>query len=280
MHPKIKTLFNSHKMKKILINSVFIASALLAVVSCKKTEGPLYAGPENRISFFNTSKSLVMANGVLEVPVGRTSSTGTLSIPISLSASGAGYTNVFKMAGPVQFENGQAQSVAQVKYSDFSSIDPSTLSVTAAANNNVNVGLAFPFKLTIAPDDVSPANRSTIEVLASSQLEFDNGKMTEMNSTDGWAEDILDVKVEKAIGANVYKVVSPFNANSFAFMIKSDGKTVICPNQVIAQNATYGPVTMSGVTGTYANGIVTLKVTGYTVSAGSFGSGVEIIKIP
>ncbi len=267
-------------MKRNILFSSFLAiTSMIGLSSCEKTEGALYSGPENKISFFSASTGLPMSTGTINVPVGRSSSEGDLSVPVALSATGAGYTDVFKVDGPVLFAAGEAKSYAKITYGDFSKIDPSTLSVTAVGND-VKVGLAFPVTLTIADDNASLSNIKKISVLASSTLEFEDLGTITMNSTAGWAEEDVQAKIQKAKGVNVYKMVSPFGGGSFAFMVKSDGKTVICPNQVIAVSSQYGPVTMGNVTGTISGKTVTLNVGGYTVSAGSFGSGVEIITLP
>ena len=256
-----------------------MVATVLGLSSCDKTDGALYSGPENKISFLSATGNLPMQTGTLSIPVGRTSTSGELTVPVTLTATGAGYTDVFKVSGPVVFAAGEGKSYANVTYGDFSKIDPSTLSVTAVGND-VNVGLAFPIVLNIADENISASNIKKASILASSILEFDDLGTTNLNSAGGWAEEEVDVKIQKAKSVNVYKVVSPFGAGSFAFMIKADGKTVICPNQVIAQSSQYGPVTMTNVTGTISGKTVTLKVGGYIVSAGSYGSGTEIITLP
>lgn len=282
MQLRIKTQCNFIKkktMKKVILNSLVVLGILSGLSSCDKTEGTLYSGEPNKISFFTGTTSLAMEGGKMEIPVGRTSSAGELSLPITLTAEGTGYTDVFKVDGPVTFADGQAKSYATITYGDFSKIDPSTLAVTANGND-VNVGLAFPLTLNIGKEDVSPANVSKININASNTLSFAAEETVEINSIEGWGGDTYDISVQKAEGVNVYKVVSPYGANSFAFMIQSDGKTVVCPDQVIDNHPSYGPVSMTGVKGSVVNGVVTLEVTAYRVSAGSFGGGVEIIKLP
>ncbi len=266
-------------MKRNII-TVLCALGLGAVAaSCDKTDGALYSGDANKVSFLSASTSLNMEGGTLSIPVGRTSSSGELAVPVTLTATGEGYTDVFKVDGPIQFANGQGKSYAKVNYGDFSVIDPSALSVSAAGLD-VNVGLAFPVSLKIEDDLLSPTKIGSVNVLASSRLGFEPVGTATINSVEGWEGAELTCEVHKAIGANVYKLIGPFGFNNFAFMIKSDGKTVICPNQVIYNHSTYGPVTMGGVTGTVEDGKIILEVTGYTVSAGSFGGGVEIITLP
>lgn len=267
-------------MKKYIIKGLLFGTALVTVVSCKETDGALYSGAADKISFFSKTTNLPMQNGVLDIPVGRTSSAGGLELPISLTAKGRGYTSVFQLVGPVTFENGQAKSYAQVSYGDFSSLDPSSLSIATAAGKDVNVGLAFPFTLKIAADDVSVSKFSTIDVLASSQLVFDNPVSVNMNSVDGWAEEDLTVNVQKAKGANVYKIRSPFGENSIAFMIRAAGDSIVFPDQVIGNDPSYGPISMTKVKGAVNGKVVTIEVGAYSVSAGSFGSGVEIIQLP
>lgn len=267
-------------MKKYFLNALMVSSLFLGLTSCDKTEGPLLDDTSDKISFLSTTTSLPMSGGSFLVPVGRTNTSASNTFNVSLTASGVGYTNIFTVDGPVQFNAGEGKSYAKVKYGDISKIDPSSLSITAIANNDVRVGLAFPISLNIAPEDISYGNKKKIDVNASSILEFaDLGNAT-LNSTNGWSGAIGAVKVQKAKTANVYKIVSPFNANSIAFSVKSDGKTLTFPNQICANHSTYGAVSMTSVTGTIVGKTITIDVGAYTVSAGSFGAGQEIITLP
>jgi len=262
-----------------MIKCLLGISAIFMLNSCDKTEGALYSGEPNKISFYGPTTSIAMSGGVISVPVGRTSSEGDLSVPLTLSATGANYTNVFTLEGPVKFVAGSAKSYSRVKYGDFSTIDPSTLSITTAGAD-VNVGLAFPISLNIGGSDASVSNIKKVDVLASSILEFEDKGTVRLDSRSGWAEDDITTNIQKAKGSNVYKLVRPFGARSFAFMIKADGKTIVFPNQVIVDDATYGPVTATSVTGTVANKVVTLNIGAYTVAAGSFGAAKEVIYLP
>lgn len=270
-------------------NISFILLLLLGVVffvSCEDPEGALYAGEDNKVSFFASSLSLDMTDGTLKIPLGRTSSNGDLTVPVTLTADGAGYTEVFTIENPVMFKSGQAKTYVNVAYSDFSMIDPSTLSISPNGLD-VNVGLAFPFSLKIDNSFLSPSNDSIIDVLASNALVFEELGTATLDSRLGWwggetEDDFLTPKILKAVGANVYKLVSPFEYNSIAFMIMSDGETVVCPNQIIYDHSEYGAVTMGNVKGVYnaEQKSVTLTVGAYTVSAGGFGGGTEIIYLP
>lgn len=269
-------------MKKNIIKCLLGFSAMVMLNSCDKTEGALYSGEPNKISFYGPTTSIAMTGGKISVPVGRTSSAGDLSVPLTLTATGANYTNVFSLEGPVTFADGASKGYAIVKYGDFSSIDPSTLSVTASGTD-VKVGLAFPISLTIPNANASVSNVKKVDILASSALEFEDKGTVRLDSRLGWQEADMTVKIQKAKGVNVYKLVNPFGAtsNSIAFMIKSDGKTIVFPNQVLFSSySTYGALSMTGVTGTVANNVVTLKVTAYSVAAGSFGAGTEVIYLP
>src|SRR5690606_34877123 len=116
-------------------NFITVLCALgLGVVatSCDKTDGAIYSGDANKVSFLSASTSVNMEGGSVSIPVGRTSSSGELSVPVTLAATGAGYTDVFKVDGPIVFADGQGKSYAKVNYGDFSVIDPSALSVSAA----------------------------------------------------------------------------------------------------------------------------------------------------
>lgn len=265
-------------MKRIYIQILSGIALVFGLSSCEKTDGTLYTGEGNQVSFFNTSTSVPMEGGTVSIPMGRTSSSGTLSIPVMLAADGEGYTDVFSVDGPVAFEDGQSKSYVTISYGDFSTIQPSALSVSRSGLD-VIAGVAFPLSLAFDEEHVSPTNLRNVNVLASSTLEFEAPVTTELNSEEGWMGSTYDIQIAKAVGADVYKVIEPFGYSSFAFMIRDDG-TIVCPNQIIANNSQYGEVTMGGVTGNVVDSNVVLQVTGYTVAAGSFGGGVEIIKLP
>lgn len=266
-------------MKKIIIKCLLGFSAMVMLNSCDKTEGALYSGEPNKISFYGPTTSIAMSGGTISVPVGRTSSEGDLSVPLTLTATGTNYTNIFTLDGPVKFAAGESKAYAKVKYGDFSTIDPSTLSVTPVGSD-VNVGLAFPIALNIATANASASNVKKVDILASSALEFEDKGTVRLDSRNGWEGADITTKLQKAKGVNVYKLATPFGQRSFAFMIKSDGKTIVFPNQIIAIDATYGPVSATSVTGTVTNNVVTINVGAYTVSAGSFGAGQEVLYLP
>lgn len=267
-------------MKKYFLNALLVSSLFLGLSSCDKTEGPILSDNSDKISFLSSTTSLAMSGGSISVPVGRTNTAADNSFTLTLTAAGAGYTNVFALDGPVKFAAGEGKSYANVKYGDISKIDPSALSVTGIANNDVRVGLAFPISLNIGDNDISYGNKKKIDVNASSILEFEELGTGQLNSIEGWAGASGTVKIQKAKTANVYKIISPFGANSIAFMVKSDGKSIVFPNQIIDNHPTYGPVTMGNVVATISGKVVTINVGAYTVSAGSFGGGVEIITLP
>jgi len=267
-------------MKKYFLKTLIVSSLFLGLTSCDKTEGPTLDDSSDKISFFSATTSLPMTGGSFLVPVGRTNVNAENSFPVTMTSAGVGYANVFKVDGPVKFNAGEGKSYVKVNYGDISKIDPSSLSITAIANNDVRVGLAFPISLNIADSLVSYGNKKKIDVNASSILEFEDLGNATLNSVNGWSGAIGPVRVQKAKTANVYKIISPFKANSIAFSVKSDGKTLTFPNQIAANHSTYGAVSMTSVTGTIVGKTITINVGAYTVSAGSFGGGQEIITLP
>jgi len=263
---------------------LFILLGVVLFAACEKPEGALYSGEPNKVGFLGSSTNQVMGEGPIKVPIGRTSTEGDYTVSVDLTATGTGYTNVFN-AGQAQFSAGSGKTYIDVTYTNLASIDPSTLSISAAGLD-VNVGLAYPFTLTIADDDASQAGKKTINVLAANALEFESLGAAVLNSNVGWwggetEDDYLHPEIHKANGVNVYKLISPFGFNNFAFMIKADN-TILMPNQIIYNHSSYGPVTMGTVTGTYdpAEKKVVLVVGAYTVAAGSFGGGTEVIYLP
>lgn len=267
---------------KLLLASVIIVSSY----SCDKVDGAHYAGENNKVSFLVgevLNLNMDPSKDYVEIPVTRTSSVGELTVDVELTSTENGYTDVFKVEGPINFKNNESKTLLKVNFNNLSTIDPVNLSVSASGLD-VNVGLGYPFKVAIKDQTaLSPGAVGIANVTASSRLEFEDiGKGT-LNSLEGWEGEILEVSIQKAKNANVYKVIQPFGFNSFAFMIKSDGETVICPDQVIYDFGPddYGPTRMTGVVGKVnADGKIVLNVGAYRVDAGSFGDGVEIITLP
>ena len=269
------------------INKLFIWVILSSIfISCDKdNEGTLFsAGQADKATFLTRSSNWDLNNATFKVVVGRTATAGGFTVPISVTTTpaNAAYTNVFGITSPAVFTDGEEYAELTLGFSDLSTINPASLSIIPNGMD-VNVGLSYPFSLTIASESVAYGNISIFNVATSNNLEFEEVGEATLDSSGGWEEDVIsNVKVQKAKGSEVYKIVQPFGYTSIAFMILADGVTVTCPNQIIYNHSGYGPVTMGSVKGTYdeAEKKVTLTVGAYTVSAGSFGGGTEIIYLP
>lgn len=266
---------------------IFLASVIiLSSYSCDKVDGAHYAGENNKISFLVgevLNLNIEPSKDYIEIPVGRTSPAGELTVDVEISSTEKGYTDVFKVDGPINFKNNESKTFLKVNFSNIGAVDPVNLSI-ANSGFDVNVGLGYPFKVEVKDQSVlSPGGFGVANITASSRLEFEDiGKGT-LNSIDGWEGEILEVSIHKAKDVNVYKVIQPFGFNSFAFMIQSDGETVLCPDQLIYDFGSdgYGPTRMTGVVGKVdADGNIVLNVGAYRVDAGTFGGGVEIITLP
>ncbi len=262
-------------------NLYFTIIALLGVVamtSCESTEGALYAGDDGKVSFLHKSINVAMEDGTLKIPMGRTSTDGDLSVNVSVDAADPAYKDVFKIQS-ASFSPGEGKTYANVVYGDYSTIDPSQLAIDRIGMD-VDVQLGFPFTLSISEDATSPSNNSTVNVAATSALDFENLGETDVHSS--WMGGVVPATLHKAKGANVYKVIAPYEYSNIAFMIASDGETVLFPNQVIDNHPVYGEVTMEVKEAKYIpeEKSVRVEVSGYTVSAGTFGAGVEWFDIP
>lgn len=259
-----------------------VLGTVLALSSCDKVDGPTYTPDATKVSFLKSSGNFAMANGVIEIPVDRPSIGIDLSVPVTLTVAEVDkpYLDVFSANDPIVFAAGEDKSFARIKYTDYSKLNPSALAITPVGMD-VKVGLAFPLVLNISSANIAPRDVQKINVLASSNVEFEDKGTIEIDSRGGWAEKMVTgVKIQKAKGSNVYKLISPYGVNSIAFMIKPDGKTITFPDQAMAKDPDYGVVTMKGVKGTVVDNVVTLTVDSYAVSAGSFGSGKEIFTLP
>jgi len=271
----------------LAILAVILAAAFMS--SCEEdTEGALYAGDPGKVSFlaptFYPDMTDNDGNKIL-VPMGRTDKGGELNVAVNLTSSKPNYTKVFTVPGGVKFNAGEASTKVEVNYGDLALIDPGGLAINldnaSASGKDIVVKLAFPFTLAIADQElVSPSKVSSVSVNASKLLSFGAPMTATLNSDEGWWGETYDVQVEKANGANVYKIKSPFRYRDIAFLVSSDGKTVVSPDQVCYKHGTYGDVSMTKVVGTIEGKVVTLKVGSYQVAAGTFGAGVEILTLP
>lgn len=281
-------------MKKTNIFLSLMLLVLSVFTACDSNEGELYQGEENKVSFLASSTNVSMTGDYIQVPVGRTSSQGELTVPVSLSATlydakgenpypNPGYTDAFKVIGDVKFESGESKAYALVDYANFASVDPTDFTITPDGFD-VGVSLGFPFELTIHDDLLSPSERGEAKIVALNKLEFEDAGKGTIDSEEGWTEEEepFEVSYQKAKGVNAYKVIKPFSDYNIAFLIGSDGKTVTFPKQVISPNATYGPISIEVSKATYdpETHSVTATVSGYTVAAGSFGPGVEVFYLP
>lgn len=269
-------------MKK---NSIFLSLMILGLfvfTACDSTEGTLYQGENDKVSFLASKTNLSMTGDYMQVPIGRTSSAGELTVPVTLTSATPGYTDAFKVVGDVKFVSGESKAYVNIDYAGYGNVDPASLTITPDGFD-VGVSLGFPFDLTIQDDMVSPSKKAKTTISGLSELEFEAAGNGSIDSSEGWEEEVIEnVAFQKAKGVNAYKVIQPFSDYNIAFMIGSDGTSVTFPKQIIAPNATYGPVSMEVSKAVYdadANS-VTVTVSGYTVSAGSFGGGTEIFYLP
>lgn len=269
-----------------MINKLFIVAAVtILFASCEKeNKGTMFtAGQADKASFFTKSGNWDLEESSFKVPIGRTATDGEFTAPVKVTAAKGyeSYTTVFTITAPAKFSAGSDKAEITLGYSDISTINPASLSIIPNGMD-INVGLSFPITLTIDEKSVAYANIANYNIATSRLLEFADAGTAKLDSKGGWGEKELTPKIQKAKGVNAYKLIQPFGQNSIAFMIMADGKTVVFPDQPIDKHATYGVVSMSKVKGTYdaAEKKVTLSVGGYTVSAGSFGGGTEIIYLP
>ena len=266
-------------MKKNIISLSLILLGLFVFAACDDVEGELYQGEDNKVSFVASATNLDMSGDYLKVPIGRTSTDGSLSVPVTLTSSLPGYTDAFKVAGDATFAPGEGKAYVNVDYSNFASVDPSSLTLTAVGYD-VDVSLGFPFTLNIQEGMVSPSKNGKATITGLSQLEFESAGTGRINGS--WNGPIENVKYEKAIGVDAYKVIAPHSDYNIAFLIGSDGVSVNFPKQVIDTHPSYGLVSIEVASAEYnaAAHAVVVTVSGYTVAAGSFGGGTEIFYLP
>lgn len=269
-------------MKK---NSIFLSLMLLVLfvfTACDSTDGTLYQGEKDKVSFLASKTNMSMTGDYMQVPMGRTSTAGELTVPVTLTSAHPGYTDAFKVVEDVKFAPGEGKAYVKIDYSGYGNVDPASLTITPDGFD-VGVSLGFPFDLTIQEDMVSPSKKGKTTISGLSDLEFESAGVGSINSEDGWEGAVIEnVTYQKAKGVNSYKVIKPFSNYNIAFLIAADGVSVTFPNQVIYPHSTYGPVTMGVSKAVYdadAHAVI-VTVSGYTVAAGSFGGGLEIFYLP
>ena len=104
-------------MKKNIISLSLILLGLFVFAACDDVEGELYQGEDNKVSFVASTTNLDMTGDYLKVPIGRTSTDGSLTVPVTLSSSLPGYTDAFKVAGDVSFDPGEGKAYVNIDYS-------------------------------------------------------------------------------------------------------------------------------------------------------------------
>ncbi len=265
------------KKNNIFLSLIFLG--LFVFAACDSTDGELYQGEKDKVGFVAKATNLDMTGDYLKVPIGRTSTDGSLTVPVTLTSTRPGYTNAFKVAGDATFAPGEGKAYVNIDYSNYASVDPSALTLTANGFD-VDVSLGFPFTLTIQEDMLSPTKNGTANITGLSKLTFASAGTGSINGS--WNGPIENVKYEKAEGVDAYKVIAPHSDYNIAFLIGSDGVTVNFPKQVIDTHPSYGLVSIEVESAEYvasANAVV-VTVSGYTVSAGTFGGGTEIFYLP
>ncbi len=266
-------------MKK---NSIFLSLMLLGLfvfAACDSTDGELYQGENDKVGFLASKTNMSMTGDYLQVPIGRTSTAGELIVPVTLTSKYPGYGNAFKVVGDAKFASGEGKTYVNVDYSKFGTVDPSSLTITPDGFD-VGVSLGFPFVLTLQEGMVSPSNKGKTDVTALSDLKFASAGKGSINGS--WNGPLENIAYEKAVGVNAYKVIKPHSNYNIAFLIGSDGVSVTFPKQVIDTHPSYGLVSMEVESAEYdaaANAVI-VTVSGYTVSAGTFGGGTEIFYLP
>lgn len=217
-------------MKKNIISLSLILLGLFVFAACDDVEGELYQGEDNKVSFVASTTNLDMTGDYLKVPIGRTSTDGSLTVPVTLTSTLPGYTDAFKVVADVEFTSGESKAYVNVDYSNFGSVDPTTFTIIPDGFD-VGVGLGFPFKLNIQESLLSPTKRGTVNITALNELEFKSAGVGSINGN--WDGKIENVTYEKAIGIDAYKVISPYSNYNFAFLINSDGVSVNFPQQQV-----------------------------------------------
>lgn len=252
-------------MKKI-ISITIAALALLAMSSCQR-EGTVYEIPDGSpcISFPSSDaifKDLVASDGDrITVELWRGTTAGALSVPVQITD---GTDGLFKPAKQsFDFAAGEAVATLDFVY-DINELGGDNYSIT----------------LEVDPEQVSPAGIDKMTVSASRKLTrvfLGTGLYYSDWYEEEWPQDIYTT----AEAPNLYILPDCWvRGTDFTFTMVDGVPT--WPNPFFSGyvHSSYGNVMIYPGSSYIEDGTVVLEVSGYRVSAGSFGGGIEAFTLP
>lgn len=265
-------------MKKYILGLAVLVGGVFA--SCDTdNEGTIYRTTAQNISFENAEPATVVTKAssvTVPVSIVRTNTSGEYTVHYTLSSEDAG---IFSDAnnGTLTFAAGEWSKTFNIEAS------------------NMKGGTLYTCKLALSDADALTADtvlnkKNAIETTINVMCDYTWVSIGKgFYSSPEWWEEEFDVEIEKAEGANVYKIVSLFEKGyDIQFSIGADNVVIVQP-QASWKHSSYGVVTLEGfenqdksyVAGTYdpTTKQVALTLRHY-VSAGSFGAYTDTLTLP
>ena len=264
------------KINKILLGLALVAGGLFT--SCDTDNvGTKYNVYTPSVSFLEESTSMTTSESSVEVQVKlvRLGNSGPLTVHYTGSSETAGiFTDL--SGGQATFEDGSSSAIVTIKA------------------DNLQKGQEYTYSLQL--DDAAIATADTIlnnqiavsDIVILCDYNWEDLGQGFYSSPDWWEEEFY-VDVQKAEGANLYKLKDLFATGyDVQFEITSDNK-VIVPQQASWKHSSYGTIYLfgylngdnSGVAGTYDPATKKASLTLiHFVSAGSFGVFTDTLTMP
>lgn len=252
-------------MKRLLVVFSVIAAVTLSL-SCAR-EGTLYTIPDGNpcVSFPAATAlfEMVPADGnKISIELWRGNTKGSASVPVTISGGEGTFTPAKKS---FDFADGQAKASLDFTYPDINAFGGETYKITVSVDDK---------------DSVSPSGYDAVTISASRKLTpkyLGTGIYYSDWYEDEWEQDIYTT--EEA--PNYYILPNCWVTGTDFTFTMNNGKPV-WPASFFSGyvHSSYGNVNIHTGDSYIEDGVLYLQVTGYRVSAGSFGSGVEYFKIP
>lgn len=209
-------------MKIDILKFSVLAMLAAAVASSCDTDaaGTLYDGGGKAEYAFAADQfevNLLVSDGnTVLIPIYRTVSSGTATVDVVLESVSGNADGVFFLKNStVVFEDGENEAEVAVSYSDL---------------NQIPLGDVYKFRLSFGKEQASPSGINSVTVSARRNLEYEvigKGIYTCTFFTQAGAPARLEVTVEKAKGANAYRIPSLFKEGyPMEFSFNEDGEII------------------------------------------------------
>ena len=250
-------------MKKLIFISFAIATLLFAA-SCER-EGTIYTPDNACLSFPSDAAVFEMLKedgNKITVELWRGNTKGSLSVPVTVDDATGG---VFKLAkSSFDFADGEGVAKLDINYPDINAFGGETYKLTLSVDENM----------------VSPSGISAMTVSATRKL-TPKKVGTGIYYSD-WYEEEWEQDLYTTEEAPDFFILPDCWVKGTDFTFTVQNHKPIWPASFFSGyvHSSYGNVYLYTGESYIEDGVIYLPITGYRVSAGSFGSGMEYFILP